>query len=134
VAYQLQLPPSWKIHPVFHTSLLSPYSETPLHGPNFSQPPPDLIDGEAEYEVELIRSHRRHGPASAIANADADAAKPAIVDAHEPGGVPYLRQFRTRMFQWSCMGGDDHDTSAWPMCRKSDHLKEQGKREFKGIV
>ena len=37
VAYQLQLPPSWNIHPVFHTSLLSPYCETPLHGPNFSQ-------------------------------------------------------------------------------------------------
>jgi hypothetical protein len=52
VAYQLQLPPSWNIHPVFHASLLSPYSETPLHGPNFSQPPPDLIGNEEEYKVE----------------------------------------------------------------------------------
>ena len=52
VAYQLQLPPSWNIHPVFHTSLLSSYSKMPLHGPNFSQPPPDLIENEEEYEVE----------------------------------------------------------------------------------
>ena len=57
VAYRLQLPPTWTIHDVFHASLLSPYSEIPSHGPNFSQPPPDLIGGEEEYKVESIRSH-----------------------------------------------------------------------------
>src|SRR5579863_1737655 len=61
VAYQLQLPHQWNIHPVFHASLLTPYIETDSHGPNYSRPPPDLISGEAEYEVEQIRSHRRHG-------------------------------------------------------------------------
>ena len=61
VAYQLQLPPSWNIHPMFHASLLSPYSKTPLHGPNFSRPPPDLIDNEEEYEVEQIKAHRNFG-------------------------------------------------------------------------
>src|SRR5579863_7024592 len=61
VAYQLQLPNQWNIHPVFHTSLLTPYVETDSHGPNYSRPPPDLISGEAEYEVEQIRSHQHHG-------------------------------------------------------------------------
>ena len=36
VVYWLQLPLTWTIHDVFHTSLLSPYSETPSHRPNFS--------------------------------------------------------------------------------------------------
>ena len=43
---------------MFHASLLSPYSKTPSHGPNFSRPPPDLIGGEEEYKVESIHSHR----------------------------------------------------------------------------
>jgi hypothetical protein len=36
MAYQLKLPVAWRIHDVFHTSLLSPYSEMTAHGPNFS--------------------------------------------------------------------------------------------------
>jgi Chromo (CHRromatin Organisation MOdifier) domain len=54
---QLELPAQWSIHPVFHISLLMPYTETPSHGPNFTRPPPDLIEGEAEYKVEQICSH-----------------------------------------------------------------------------
>jgi len=61
VAYQLTLPPSWGIHDVFHTSLLLPYKETTTHGPNFTQPPPDLIKDEEEYEVETIINHWHHG-------------------------------------------------------------------------
>src|SRR6266403_1127371 len=61
VAYQLALPVNWRIHNVFHASLLTPYHETAAHGPNFTRPPPDLIDGEEEYEVERIVAHRQFG-------------------------------------------------------------------------
>jgi hypothetical protein len=61
VAYQLALLPAWRIHNVFHASLLSSYSETPTHRPNFSQPPPDMIDDQEEYEVEQVRNHWYYG-------------------------------------------------------------------------
>ena len=61
ITYQLALPPQWKIHDVFHADLLTPYHETKLHGPNFTRPPPDLIDGEEEYEVEEILQSWKFG-------------------------------------------------------------------------
>jgi hypothetical protein len=33
----------------------------PSHGPNFSQPPPDLIENEEEYKVEQIKAHQSFG-------------------------------------------------------------------------
>jgi len=57
VAYQLALPLTWKIHDMFHASLLSPYHETTAYGPNFSRPPPDLINDEEQYKVEQIHNH-----------------------------------------------------------------------------
>ena len=54
IVYQCRLPKTWKIHPVFHASLLSPYCENEVHGWNFPVPPPDLINGEEEYEIEKI--------------------------------------------------------------------------------
>jgi hypothetical protein len=36
VVYQLKLPVAWRIHNVFHASLLLPYHETTTHSPNFS--------------------------------------------------------------------------------------------------
>ena len=62
LTYQLKLPHTWKIHDVFHASLLSPYHSTEAHGPSFLESPPDVIDNEEEYEVKAILSHK--GPKS----------------------------------------------------------------------
>jgi hypothetical protein len=61
ITYQLTLPHQWKIHNIFHVDLLTPYVETEFHGPNYTRPPPDLIEGEEEYEVESILKSRHHG-------------------------------------------------------------------------
>jgi hypothetical protein len=59
VAYELDLPPCMKIHNVFHVSLLNAYrSDGSVHPP----PPPTLVDGELEYEVERILLHRDRHP------------------------------------------------------------------------
>jgi hypothetical protein len=59
VAYRLKLPPSMKLHDIFHIDLLLPYKEMDEYGPAYTRPPPDLIEGEQEYEVESIRDSRR---------------------------------------------------------------------------
>jgi hypothetical protein len=61
VNYRLELPTQWSIHPVFHIDLLTPYKETIMHGPNFTRPTPELIDGEEEYSVERILDSRHFG-------------------------------------------------------------------------
>jgi hypothetical protein len=61
VNYRLELPTQWSIHDVFHTDLLTPYCETPTHGTNYQRPPPDLVEGVEEYEVERVLDSRRYG-------------------------------------------------------------------------
>ena len=60
LSYQLEILKLWRIHSVFHTSLLTLYKENDTHSPNFLQPPPDLINREEEYEVEWILKHWGH--------------------------------------------------------------------------
>ena len=61
VTYQLRLPKTWKIHNVFHATLLRQYKETEVYGATFNKPPPELIEGEEVYEVENILQHRKRG-------------------------------------------------------------------------
>src|SRR6266403_760280 len=53
-AFKLELSPRWKIHPIFHISLLEPYRHS--NRPEREQPPRDLeeIDGDLEWEIERI--------------------------------------------------------------------------------
>jgi hypothetical protein len=61
VTYQLELLLQWKIHNIFHTSLLTPYKEMEQHGRNFIEPPPNIIEGEPKWEVEQILGTQRFG-------------------------------------------------------------------------
>ena len=58
---QLKLLKQWKIYPVFHATLLSPYLESDIHRKNFLTPPPDLVNGELKYKVEAIVTHKPQG-------------------------------------------------------------------------
>ena len=60
-AYELELPPTMKMHDVFHVSLLKRYHEEGSH-----QPPPVtiLLDGEQEHEVQEILDHRQEAKKS----------------------------------------------------------------------
>jgi hypothetical protein len=60
-SYRLKLPTTWRIHNVFHASLLTPYKETTLNGNKYQEPVPELIDGQPEWEVEQILGTRRQG-------------------------------------------------------------------------
>ena len=58
VAYKLKMNPGWRVHPVFHVSLLEPYRTDGRVQP---PPPPIEMEGVLEYEVDTILAHRFRG-------------------------------------------------------------------------
>jgi hypothetical protein len=66
VMYRLDLPTAWRIHNAFHAAVLHPYKETELHGPNFPEAPPDLIEGHEEWEVDNMLASRQTGKAKTL--------------------------------------------------------------------
>ena len=61
VAYRLELLIGWQIHPTFHANHLKAYIRHPNFEREVEPPPPILVDGELEYEVEAILSHHGKG-------------------------------------------------------------------------
>jgi hypothetical protein len=57
-AYELELPPTMNVHPVFHVSSLEPIRGDPMPGQRLPPPEPIIIDREPEYEVEDIVDSR----------------------------------------------------------------------------
>jgi hypothetical protein len=61
-SYRLNLPETWAIHNVFHSTLLNRHSI-----PEFDSqkrplpPPPNIINDKEEYKIEEIRGHRKQG-------------------------------------------------------------------------
>ena len=58
VVYKLRLPKTWRIHDVFHASLLTPQITTPDYKIPKEPPLPELVDRKSEFEVENILQHK----------------------------------------------------------------------------
>ena len=61
ITYRLKLPATWRIHNVFHATLLRPYKENDTFRSNFTEPPPELLEGEEVYEIKTILNHWKRG-------------------------------------------------------------------------
>jgi hypothetical protein len=65
VAYELKLPPHFKMHPVVHMSHLKEYDDGSKRFPSrpayTAPPPPEEFSGEEHFHVEAFRNHRVRG-------------------------------------------------------------------------
>ena len=61
VAYRLELPPGWRIHRTFHIGNLKRFHRSSEFECGVVPPPPELVEGELEYEVEGILRHTGKG-------------------------------------------------------------------------
>ena len=59
-SYKLDLPTSMRIHNTFHISLLELYNDNKLPSQGSEPPPPIILEGEPEYELEEIIDSRLH--------------------------------------------------------------------------
>ena len=60
-AFQLDLPKTWKIHPVFNEILLTPFIEAEFPSQKKPSPPPPIsVEGQEEFEVEEVLKSRKN--------------------------------------------------------------------------
>ena len=64
VAYELELPQTWRIHPIFHTSLLRPFRTPTWSTPQESAVDDLELEDDRSYEVEKLLRWRWSGPSS----------------------------------------------------------------------